>query len=152
LLSSTLLSNVASIVSPKYKTVTSLTKKDILLSTRGILGQTEFVSVSARKKVKAMNVIIRVQSDEITPEYLLYVMNSQSFKMQLHKLRKGTSIPTVTNNDLRSIRIPIIPILQQKKKTPSFMKLFSTYQKALKKHDSAKDELDAAKTKLIHFR
>lgn len=152
MLSSALLSEVASIIAPKYKVANSLNKKDILLSTRGVLGLTEFVSATTRKKVKAMNVIIRVQSPKITPEYLLYVVNSQSFNNQLHRLKKGGTIPTVTNKDLGTIRIPLLSLAQQKKKAIPFMKLFSTYQKALNKYDSAKEDLDAAKSKLIRYR
>ncbi len=152
LLSVVLLSDIASIIAPKYKVSNSLTKKDILLSTRGVLGNTEFISASSRKKVKAMNVIIRVQSAEITPEYLLYVVNSQSFNNQLHRLKKGGTISIVTNKDLGTIRIPLLSLAQQKKKATAFMKLYTPYQKALNKYDSAKEDLDAAKSKLIRYR
>jgi type I restriction enzyme, S subunit len=152
LLSSTLLSDVAHITTPKHKVANQLIRKDILLSTRGTIGQTEFISASARKQVRAMNVIVRRQSDEVTPEYLLFVLSSQSFQIKLRKITKGVSIPFVSNRDLGNISIPIIPISQQKKKGEAFMKLFTPYQKALKKYDSAKEDLGAAKSKLVRFR
>ena len=86
MLSSTLLSDVAHITTPKHKVANQLIRKDILLSTRGTIGQTEFISASARKQVRAMNVIVRRQSDEVTPEYLLFVLSSQSFQIKLRKI------------------------------------------------------------------
>ena len=152
MLSSVLLSDVTSIKYPKNNVTNSLSKKDIILITRGPLGKTEFISAPSRKKVSTFKTIIRVESDEITPEYLLYVMNSQYFKMRLHKLKRGVTIPTVTIRDLGTIRIPIIPLAQQKKKGAAFMKLYNPYQKALKKYDSAGAELKKSQKALESFR
>ena len=151
-LSVVLLSEVANIITPKRKVTNQLIKKDILLSTHGTIGQTEFTPSSVKKPVRAMHIIVRRQSDEITPEYLLYVLCSQSFQIKLRKITKGSTIPFVSNRDLGNLKIPIIPLSQQKKKGDSFMKLFSKYQSALKKYIIAKKEHDDAKKTLSKFR
>ena len=87
-LSVVLLSEVANIITPKRKVTNQLIKKDILLSTHGTIGQTEFTPSSVKKQVRAMHIIVRRQSDEITPEYLLYVLCSQSFQIKLRKITK----------------------------------------------------------------
>lgn len=149
---STLLSDVASLITPKRKAINQLIRKDILLSTHGTIGQTEFVYSSIKIQVRAMHIIVRRQSDEVTPEYLLYVLNSPAFQNKLRTITKGVSIPFVSNRDLGNISIPIIPISQQKKKGEQFMKLFLKYQIALKKYNSAKEEFDKSKQEILRFR
>jgi len=152
LLASALLSDLAKLITPKRKTTNSLSKKDILLSTHGTIGQTEFISASAKKQVRAMHIIVRTQSNQIIPEYLLYVFNSMSFQNKMRRITKGATIPFTSNYDLGNLTIPLVPLSQQKKKGAAFMKLFSKYQSALKKYNSAKEEFSEAKHSLSRFR
>jgi len=133
LLSSTLLSNVAKLITPKRKVPNSLSKKDILLATHGTIGQTEFVSASARKQVRAMHIIVRCESDKINPEELLSVMNSVSFQRKLKSITKGSAMPFASNRDIGNLTIPLRPIAKQKAKGAEFIKLFSKYQSAQNK-------------------
>ena len=59
-------------------------------------------------------IVIKPSLNEVLPEYLTLVLNSEAVQQQLRELSTGSVIPQLTTGRLKELLIPIPPIETQK--------------------------------------
>ncbi len=93
-------------------------------------------------------VVLRAISNIIEHKFIFYFLQTDFFMKEMESTQKGTSYPAVTDNNVKSIKIPIPPLKQQKQivgKLDALQKqtqsLESNYQNQLKSLEDLKKSL-----------
>ncbi len=90
-----------------------LQRDDVVLTTRGTIGNTAFFNSSVahdHMRINSGMVILRCNKNKISPAYLYYFLRSPHFHRQVHSLRSGVAQPQLPIRDMKHIKIPL-PIL-----------------------------------------
>lgn len=82
--------------------------------------------------------VLRVNKDLMSPSYLFEICKTPFFIASLTKIAKGASYPAVTDNDVKSLRIPIPPLALQQK----FTDLVQKVEKLKEKQQESEKEID----------
>ena len=87
-----------------------LKRKDIVMTTRGTLGNIAYYSDDVPFEDVRINsgmVIFRAVDVLLRPEYLYYALRSTGTAQQINTLRSGAAQPQLPIRDIRKIRIPL---------------------------------------------
>ncbi|MBK6362565.1 MAG: restriction endonuclease subunit S [Saprospiraceae bacterium] len=88
---------------------------DVLFAAKG---SKNFASVRVSKLPLAVAstsfFVIRIQKDELLPEFLMWFLNQPETILLLQAEAKGTDIPSISKKSLEQISIPVIPVTKQK--------------------------------------
>lgn len=93
-------------------------RNDVLLTTRGTVGNTAWVDETVPYSVMRINsgmVILRPDIEKLIPEYIYFFLRSPKFKAQVSALRSGTAQPQLPIQVLKSVKIPIPSITEQRR-------------------------------------
>ncbi len=94
-----------------------LLRDDVVLTTRGTLGNSAHFNHDVKYEAVRINsgmVILRVNPDFLSPEYLLAVLNSNAFKNQIITMTSGSAQPQLPINKLTKIKFILPPLPLQK--------------------------------------
>jgi len=94
-----------------------LKKYDVVLTTRGTLGNTAFYNnevVYKNIRINSGMVILRSNRDKLLPNFLLKILNSELFKSQVNQFLSGSAQPQLPIRVLTQIKIPIPSLKIQK--------------------------------------
>lgn len=89
---------------------------DIVLTTRGTVGNVGYVSENIHHKIIRINsgmVIVRTNSEQFLPYYVYIFFRSESFKNQCLKNGSGSAQPQLPISALKNISIPCLSITTQ---------------------------------------
>jgi restriction endonuclease S subunit len=87
---------------------------DILISIRGIAGKLALVNKELGDVIASSQIaILRIKTEQVSPEYLYYVLSSTYTQQQLAEYKVGKNISGLSPKDLRKVRIPVPSLLQQ---------------------------------------
>lgn len=95
-----------------------LKKGDVILTTRGTVGNTAWVSEDVPYPIMRINsgmVILRTKPAELLPEFLCCFIKSIGFTDQVKTFSSGTAQPQLPITVLKKIKIPIPPLEEQKR-------------------------------------
>lgn len=95
-----------------------LRRFDIVLTTRGTLGNVAFFNSDIQFdniRINSGMVILRKNAFPISVEYLFVFLKAQHFTAQVEFLSFGSAQPQLTVAGIKTIRIPIPPLLEQQK-------------------------------------
>ena len=87
-----------------------LKRDDVVLTTRGTIGNTAFFNSSVvydHMRINSGMVILRCNKNKISPAYLYYFLCSPNFHKQVHSLRSGVAQPQLPIRDMKHIKIPL---------------------------------------------
>lgn len=87
-----------------------LQRDDVVLTTRGTIGNTAFFNSSItydHMRINSGMVILRCNKNKISPAYLYYFLRSPHFHRQVHSLRSGVAQPQLPIRDMKHIKIPL---------------------------------------------
>lgn len=87
-----------------------LRQDDIVLTTRGTLGNTALFNSSVPHETLRINsgmVIFRCNKEKILPTYLYHFLRSPQFHGQVNSLRSGVAQPQLPIRDMRRIKMPL---------------------------------------------
>ncbi len=87
-----------------------LKRDDVVLTTRGTIGNTAFFNSSVaydQMRINSGMVIFRCNKNEISPAFLYYFLRSSHFHRQVHSLRSGVAQPQLPIRDMKHIKMPI---------------------------------------------
>ena len=90
-----------------------LQQNDVILTTRGTVGNTAYYSESIPFKYMRINsgmLIFRTEQSLLFPEYLYYFFQSENCQSQFRKIISGAAQPQLPIRDLNSAKIPLPPI------------------------------------------
>lgn len=94
-----------------------LCRNDIILTTRGTLGNVAFYDNSVifeNLRINSGMVIVR-SSSKWSPKYLYYIFSSSDFQNQILSLTSGSAVPQLPIRDLNKIRLPYTELNTQEK-------------------------------------
>ena len=87
-----------------------LRRGDVVLTTRGTIGNTAFFNSSVaydHMRINSGMVILRCDKNKISPAYLYYFLRSPHFHRQVYSLRSGVAQPQLPIRDMKHIKIPL---------------------------------------------
>lgn len=96
-----------------------LQPNDILIVTKGalgILGKAALVGCDASGQhwvANQLSLILRVESDRVSPQYLYRYLQSDLARVQVHNLNLGSTIPNLRPADLKAILVPLPSLEEQ---------------------------------------
>ncbi len=89
---------------------------DVLVAKDGDIGRIGFVKkLPESTTVNSHVVVVRVLDKSVNPEFLYWYMNAKPFQTYCVAFTSGTTVPLLTQKDLRNTNIPIPPINEQEK-------------------------------------
>jgi len=86
---------------------------DILLSTKGSIGPAKLVSSETTLEHSSRYCVIRLKSEQITPEYLYRCICSDDFQNNLKNQARGTAMQSVPTKDVAKLQILLVPVEQE---------------------------------------
>jgi hypothetical protein len=87
---------------------------DVLFAAKGIKNfATVYESHNPPAVASTSFLVLRIQQQEILPEYLAWFLNLDDTMGKLRALAKGTAIPSITKADMMALEIPLIPMDRQ---------------------------------------
>jgi len=95
-----------------------LNKYDVVLTTRGTLGNTAFYGDNVNHfhlRINSGMVILRCNTDRLLPNFLLKMLNTNTFLNQMNNFLSGSAQPQLPIRILVEIQIPIPPLETQNK-------------------------------------
>ena len=95
-----------------------LRREDIVLTTRGTLGNTAYFKHTVlfeNIRINSGMVILRCDREKILPVYLYHFLRSPSFHEQVNSLRSGVAQPQLPIRDMRRIKLPLPTMPEQKR-------------------------------------
>ena len=90
---------------------------DVVITTRGTLGNVAVYDETVpyeNVRINSCMLIIRPQTENITPNFLAYYLMSPMFQLQIEKLKSGTAQPQIPANVLKEIELSLPSIKDQK--------------------------------------
>lgn len=90
---------------------------DVVITTRGTLGNVAVYDETVpyeNVRINSCMLIIRPQTESITPNFLAYYLMSPMFQLQIEKLKSGTAQPQIPANVLKEIELSLPSINNQK--------------------------------------
>jgi restriction endonuclease S subunit len=122
-----------------------LERNDVVMTTRGTLGNTAFYSDDiefANMRINSGMVILRPSKDVLSPEYLLEYLNSLHFSEQVTRFVSGSAQPQLPIGTLNKMDIPVPSLVEQgvivqklqteKEQIKQTEKLISTFEEKIK--------------------
>jgi len=103
-----------------------LQRDDVVLTTRGTIGNSAFYSESVpfeNLRINSGMVVLRCDQKEILPSYLYHFLRSPQFHGQVNSLRSGAAQPQLPIRDMRSIKLPI-PSLRMQQSITSILSAY----------------------------
>jgi type I restriction enzyme, S subunit len=94
-----------------------LQQEDIVLTTRGTIGNTGYFNSSVpfeNLRINSGMVILRCNKTKILPAFLYHFLRSPSFFAQVNSLRSGVAQPQLPIQDMRRIILPLPPLPVQR--------------------------------------
>ena len=94
-----------------------LTLHDIILTTRGTIGNTAHLSESVpyqHVRINSGMVVLRPSKMELDPRFLYLVTRSPQFRSQVQSLSTGSAQPQLPIRDIKQINIPLPPLPEQR--------------------------------------
>ena len=107
-----------------------LLREDVVLTTRGTIGNTAFYSESVpyeNLRINSGMVILRCNHKRILPIYLYHFLRSSQFHGQVNALRSGVAQPQLPIRDMRVIKLPLPSVHKQQ----SIVNILSAYDELI---------------------
>ena len=129
-----------------------LQRNDIVITTRGTLGNIAVYDESVpyeNVRVNSCMLILRIDSDKVSPYYLASFLMSPVFKAQIDRLKSGTAQPQIPANILRNTLISIPSIRDQEKIIKELSQRFSVCDSIEKTVDTALQQAEAMRQSIL---
>ena len=126
-----------------------LTKGDVVLTTRGTLGNSAlYDNTVAHENVRINSgmVILQANPAVVLPEYLLVVLNSNEFTNQISRMTSGSAQPQLPINRLSHIKFVLPPVPIQKE----FVRLVSKIRALGAEQAASRKRLDDLSQSMLH--
>jgi restriction endonuclease S subunit len=87
--------------------------------------------------------VIKVQSDKISPAYLAWYLNTSECQANLHKMSRGSAVRSLAKRDLQKLQVPV-PSLEAQRAILNLYELQQKEQQILQRLLSATQQLAEA--------
>ena len=96
-----------------YKERDIISKETLLITRKGTVGNSIFINENKKYSASSEIFIIKLDKDIVNGVYFSIVNNSYLIKKQYQEKNTGTIMPSISQEKLKSIKIPIPPIKVQ---------------------------------------
>ena len=121
-------------------------KGDVLLSTvRPNLEGFTIIRDEVKDLIASTGFAVITSKNELHNEYLFNFLFSNIIKRQFHKLLVGSNYPAINSSDVKNLKIPLPPLLEQKK----IADCLSTWDSAIEKQSALINALTQRKKALM---
>ena len=121
-------------------------KGDVLLSTvRPNLEGFTIIRDEVKDLIASTGFAVITSKNELHNEYLFNFLFSNIIKRQFHKLLVGSNYPAINSSDVKNLKIPLPPLLEQKK----IADCLSTWDSAIEKQNALINALTDRKKALM---
>jgi len=128
--------------SPEIK----LQDSDVLVAKDGDIGRIGFVkNLPEPATVNSHVVVVRVFDKSVNPEFLYWYMKAKPFQTYCIAFTSGTTVPLLTQKDLKNTKIPIPPLPEQEK----ISLILSNFATKIHSLEQKKSKLEALKKGLM---
>jgi len=128
--------------SPEIK----LQDSDVLVAKDGDIGRIGFVKkLPEPATVNSHVVVVRVFDKSVNPEFLYWYMKAKPFQTYCIAFTSGTTVPLLTQKDLKNTKIPIPPLPEQEK----ISLILSNFATKIHSLEQKKSKLEALKKGLM---
>lgn len=104
---------------------------DVLFSKDGTVGKVSLIDYEKEFVVLSSLAIVRVNNNEIYPEYLRYIMRAPFFLKEAIGKKTGVAIRRIVLKNLKTIKIPFPPLPEQKRIVAILDEAFAGIDKAI---------------------
>ena len=125
---------------------------DIVLTTRGTLGNVAVYDESVpyqNVRINSCMLIVRANTEKVSPYYLALFLMSPLFKLQIEKLKSGTAQPQIPANILKNTLIKIPSLKEQDKIIAEMNNRFSVCDNIEKTVDTALQQAEAMRQSIL---
>lgn len=129
-----------------------LQRNDIVITTRGTLGNVAVYDEAVpyeNMRINSCMLILRINSNLVSPYYLAFFLMSPVFKAQIDRLKSGTAQPQIPANVLRNTMINIPSLSDQKKVIAELSQRFSICDNIEKTVDTALQQAEALRQSIL---
>lgn len=111
---------------------------DIVISKDGTLGTIAFImSLPNEATINSTMMLIRIKKlDKISPEYIYYYLQSDSFKKYLKILTAGSTVPHLYQEDMKQLNLVTPELKEQRKISELLAKIDICIKEGLKENNS----------------
>ena len=146
--------DVVFISEEKHKKIRSGTLQygDVIITTRGTLGNVAFYDESVPYKVVRINsgmLILRKKRDNLLGKYLMICIGSPLFTSELEEKRSGSAQPQIPAKTLKTFALPIPPIEEQAEIVRRVEKLFAYAERLEARYTSASEHVERLTPSLL---
>ena len=146
--------DVVFISEEKHKKIRSGTLQygDVIITTRGTLGNVAFYDESVPYKVVRINsgmLILRKKRDNLLGKYLMICIGSPLFTSELEEKRSGSAQPQIPAKTLKTFALPIPPIEEQAEIVRRVEKLFAYAERLEARYYSASEHVERLTPSLL---
>jgi type I restriction enzyme S subunit len=87
---------------------------DVIMSKDGTIGEAAFIdNLPDRATTNSTMMLIRVRSEDLSPRYLFYFLQSSYFRRFMKQKKSGTSIPHIFQRDMKNLMLPLPTVKEQ---------------------------------------
>uniref|UniRef100_A0A832DFE8 Type I restriction modification DNA specificity domain-containing protein n=1 Tax=Ignavibacterium album TaxID=591197 RepID=A0A832DFE8_9BACT len=130
----------------------TLSKGDIILTTRGTVGNVAYYDDSVKYDVVRINsgmLILRMKEKNYLPKFVIYYVQSPQFNLQIKQKITGTAQPQLPANILKGFSIPIPSIAQQTQIVEEIEKRFSEADNLEKAIDESLEKSETLRQSIL---
>ncbi len=94
-----------------------LRRRDVVLTTRGTVGNVAYFDSSVpyeNVRINSGMVLLRADQSRLWPQFLYHFVRSPNFIGQVAALSTGSAQPQLPIRDIRRVKIPLPPLIEQK--------------------------------------
>jgi len=125
---------------------------DIVLTTRGTLGNVAVYDATVpyeNVRINSCMLIIRANTEKVSPYYLASFLMSPLFKFQVEKLKSGTAQPQIPANILKNTVISVPTLEEQKQIVSELNSRFSVCDSIEQTVDAALQQAEAMRQSIL---
>ena len=129
-----------------------LQRNDIVLTTRGTLGNVAVYDETVpyeNVRINSCMLIVRANTEMVSPYYLASFLMSPLFKFQVEKLKTGTAQPQIPANILKNTIISVPTLEEQEKVILELNSRFSVCDSIEKTVDTALQQAEAMRQSIL---
>lgn len=117
---------------------------DIIMAQRGSLGKVAIIDKNVGKATINPNVVL-IKDIKINSSYVYYVLSSPLVKKQILSSTSATTVPLLTQRQIKSFKIPLPPLSEQKQ----IAEILSTVDRKLELLRKRRERLERVKRGLM---
>ena len=119
---------------------------DIIMAQRGSLGKVAIIDKDIGKATINPNVVL-IKNIKTSPFYLYYVLISKIVALQINGATSSTTVPLLTQKQIKSFKIPLPPLEEQQK----IAEILSKWDEVIELKKAKKEKLERMKRKTMNL-